>query len=144
MVNIHRTLQVLSVDNIMSAKANTIESSKLALHFDDDRTCPGAGLYRSLDDVRLVLQVLLTICLLVILLIVLQPQIHDELVYEVRQELLPVVADIVKTCMENSVALRVPLRVKLCTGINWGNLTEFSQQEQYERVDLQVSKKLFD
>jgi DNA polymerase I len=52
-------------------------------------------------------------------------QIHDELVFEVRKDVLPAAALLVKEAMERAVELRVPLPVKLKTGSSWGHLHEY-------------------
>ncbi|MBC7226346.1 MAG: DNA polymerase I [Thermoflexales bacterium] len=49
-------------------------------------------------------------------------QVHDELVLEVPQEELPVVAPLVREIMESAYPLRVPLKVDLSVGPNWGEM----------------------
>jgi hypothetical protein len=44
------------------------------------------------------------------------------LVFEVRPQDLQVVANLVRTCMESAVVLRVPLQVKMSAGATWGSL----------------------
>ncbi|MGQ9467103.1 MAG: DNA polymerase I [Anaerolineae bacterium] len=51
-------------------------------------------------------------------------QVHDELVLEVPQEELPVVAPLVREMMESAYPLRVPLKVDLSVGTNWGEMKE--------------------
>lgn len=46
-------------------------------------------------------------------------QIHDELVIETKEEEKEEVKNILKTCMENAITLRVPLIVDLCEAKNW-------------------------
>lgn len=71
------------------------------------RTNGGAGFYRVQDDeVRFLLQV------------------HDELLFEVREDCVKTVTQIVRSCMEEAVQLRVPLKVKVKVGKNWGSLQE--------------------
>ncbi len=94
MVNITHQLERLSEERI----------DPIPFQFHSPRSHPGAALYRSLDDARLVLQ------------------IHDELVFEVRERDVQDVATIVQHCMINAVELRVPLQVKLSVGKNWAEL----------------------
>jgi DNA polymerase-1 len=49
-------------------------------------------------------------------------QVHDELVLEVPQEELPVVTPLVREMMESAYPLRVPLKVDLSVGANWGEM----------------------
>ncbi|BBN13748.1 DNA polymerase theta [Marchantia polymorpha subsp. ruderalis] len=49
-------------------------------------------------------------------------QIHDELVLEVERTALKEVSEVVRSCMEGVVKLKVPLRVKIQVGSNWGAL----------------------
>ncbi len=51
-------------------------------------------------------------------------QVHDELVLEVPQEELPVVTPLVQEMMESAYPLRVPLKVDLSVGTNWGEMEE--------------------
>ncbi|KAK3555997.1 hypothetical protein QTP86_034344 [Hemibagrus guttatus] len=51
-------------------------------------------------------------------------QLHDELIYEVAEEDIIQVAQIVKREMEAAVKLYVKLRVKVKVGPSWGNLQE--------------------
>ena len=46
-------------------------------------------------------------------------QIHDELLIETKEEEKEEVKNILKTCMENAITLRVPLIVDLCEAKNW-------------------------
>ncbi|XP_049641821.1 DNA polymerase theta [Suncus etruscus] len=52
-------------------------------------------------------------------------QLHDELLYEVAQEDIVQVAQIVKKEMENAIKLSVKLKVKLKIGASWGALQDF-------------------
>ncbi|XP_054985461.1 DNA polymerase theta [Sorex araneus] len=52
-------------------------------------------------------------------------QLHDELLYEVAQEDIVQVAQIVKKEMENAIKLSVSLKVKLRIGDSWGALEDF-------------------
>ncbi|XP_077977729.1 DNA polymerase theta-like [Glandiceps talaboti] len=53
-------------------------------------------------------------------------QLHDELIYEVNQEDVLQVAQIVKTEMEQAIKLSVALPVKVKVGPTWGRLETFS------------------
>jgi DNA polymerase-1 len=46
-------------------------------------------------------------------------QVHDELIFEVPEEDLTAVADLVKENMENTLELQVPLQVDLKYGPSW-------------------------
>ncbi|MBI3246939.1 MAG: DNA polymerase I [Deltaproteobacteria bacterium] len=46
-------------------------------------------------------------------------QVHDELLFEVEEASVAPVMVLVRECMENVMALRVPLKVDLGTGVNW-------------------------
>ena len=50
--------------------------------------------------------------------------LHDELIYEVPKKHSSIAAKLLKTSMENSVKLLVPLTVKVKVGPNWGELEE--------------------
>ncbi|XP_077623707.1 DNA polymerase theta [Crocuta crocuta] len=52
-------------------------------------------------------------------------QLHDELLYEVAEEDVVQVAQIVKNEMENAVQLSVKLKVKVKIGSSWGELKDF-------------------
>ncbi|KAM6224815.1 DNA polymerase theta [Rhynchocyon petersi] len=52
-------------------------------------------------------------------------QLHDELLYEVAEEDVVQVAQIVKTEMENAIKLSVRLKVKVKIGASWGQLQDF-------------------
>ena len=86
---------------------NDLSSSFNNRNFRSRRSLPGGSLYSILDTVRLVLQ------------------IHDELVFEVPRELVNEVACIVKRGMEGAMRLKVPLKVKLSVGENWGKLVPY-------------------
>lgn len=49
-------------------------------------------------------------------------QIHDELLFEVADEELRTVKELVKTTMETAMPLKLPLRVQIDEGTNWGAL----------------------
>ena len=49
-------------------------------------------------------------------------QVHDELIFEVEQNELEVMKELVRTGMETVVDLRVPLKVDMGTGDNWYDL----------------------
>jgi DNA polymerase I len=46
-------------------------------------------------------------------------QVHDELVFEVDEEELELMRNLVKDRMENAVELSVPIRVDLAVGASW-------------------------
>ncbi|XP_058517936.1 DNA polymerase theta isoform X1 [Ochotona princeps] len=52
-------------------------------------------------------------------------QLHDELLYEVAEEDVVQVAQIVKNEMENAIKLSVKLKVKVKIGSSWGELKDF-------------------
>ncbi|KAI4579165.1 hypothetical protein MJG53_001038 [Ovis ammon polii x Ovis aries] len=52
-------------------------------------------------------------------------QLHDELLYEVAEEDVVQVAQIVKNEMESAIKLSVKLRVKVKIGASWGELKDF-------------------
>jgi DNA polymerase I-like protein with 3'-5' exonuclease and polymerase domains len=52
-------------------------------------------------------------------------QVHDELVLEVQREQAHNVSLILRHCMENAVALRVPLKVTLAVGERYGSLKSY-------------------
>jgi DNA polymerase-1 len=49
-------------------------------------------------------------------------QIHDELIFDVPGEELDQVEALVKKHMEEAIALKVPIRVNIAYGKNWGEL----------------------
>ncbi len=49
-------------------------------------------------------------------------QVHDELIFEVEEEELEVMKELVKRNMEGVVALKVPLKVDMGIGVNWFDL----------------------
>ncbi len=49
-------------------------------------------------------------------------QIHDELIFEIQEEKKNSISHKIKYLMENCVKLRVPLKVSIKTGKNWGNI----------------------
>ena len=51
-------------------------------------------------------------------------QLHDELLFEVKEQHVDAVKDIIKSCMENTIPLAVPLPVKISIGKSWGSLKE--------------------
>src|SRR5690606_22140279 len=52
-------------------------------------------------------------------------QVHDELVFDVPEDELREVAELVRDTMENAVALDAPLKVDLSIGKNWLELEDF-------------------
>lgn len=52
-------------------------------------------------------------------------QLHDELLYEVAEEDIVQVAQIVKNKMESAIKLSVKLKVKVKVGASWGDLKDF-------------------
>lgn len=52
-------------------------------------------------------------------------QLHDELVYEVCEDDLNVVAELVERNMRTAISLNVALQVKMKVGKNWGELRPF-------------------
>eukprot|EP01041_Mallomonas_annulata_P000427 gene427-765_t len=108
MINIHYKLLEDSISNpsTHSIPSGTSSSSKMPTTL-----CPGGGLYHALDDVRLILQ------------------IHDELLFEVPDDRVHQVADIVRECMEGAVELNVPLLVKIKVGTRWGHLRTLDQNK---------------
>ena len=68
-------------------------------------------------------------------------QVHDELVYEVRTQDVPVVARIIKECMENAVLLTVPLEVKLTVGSNWGEMVSLELESLESGSNSGVGEK---
>jgi DNA polymerase-1 len=46
-------------------------------------------------------------------------QVHDELLFDLPQEELDEMKDVVRSCMENAMPLDVPLKVDMGTGANW-------------------------
>lgn len=52
--------------------------------------------------------------------------LHDELMYEVAQDKTKVFCKLLKQCMESVVTLKVPLRVKVKNGHDWGHLKEIT------------------
>lgn len=50
--------------------------------------------------------------------------LHDELLYEVPLQNVRPILKILKHSMENCIQLSIPLKVKLKTGQNWGELSE--------------------
>lgn len=51
-------------------------------------------------------------------------QMHDELIYEVPEKYQEYFITIMKEVMEETVKLRVPLPVKVKSGLTWGTLKE--------------------
>ncbi|KAH9634519.1 hypothetical protein HF086_016607 [Spodoptera exigua] len=56
-------------------------------------------------------------------------QMHDELIYEVHETHQQYFIGIMKQVMEDTVTLRVPLPVKVKTGLTWGSLNEIKFNE---------------
>ena len=46
-------------------------------------------------------------------------QVHDELIFDVLESELEEVTEIVKSTMENTYKLKVPLKVDISSGSNW-------------------------
>ncbi|HYL26946.1 MAG TPA: DNA polymerase, partial [Candidatus Nitrosotalea sp.] len=57
-------------------------------------------------------------------------QIHDELIFEVRNAHLGDTAALVRTHMENAIALSVPLEVTLKSGRNWYDVDPIHEAER--------------
>lgn len=55
-------------------------------------------------------------------------QVHDELVFEVPQEKVDETAEVVRKKMESAMELRVPVKVDLAVGDNWGELEKLKTQ----------------
>ena len=51
-------------------------------------------------------------------------QLHDELIYEVNEQDVNEVADIIKDSMEHAMELPVKMPVKVKVGPSWGKLQE--------------------
>ncbi|KJR41013.1 DNA polymerase I [Candidatus Magnetoovum chiemensis] len=51
-------------------------------------------------------------------------QVHDELLFEVSKDCINEALDLIKTEMENAVPLKVPLKVDICFGKNWAEITK--------------------
>lgn len=49
-------------------------------------------------------------------------QVHDELIFEVQENLVEKFSQEIKTSMENAYKLKVPLKVEIAVGDNWGEL----------------------
>ena len=49
-------------------------------------------------------------------------QVHDELIFEVPEDEISQMEELVKKCMENAYELSVPLRVEVETGRSWGEM----------------------
>ena len=49
-------------------------------------------------------------------------QVHDELIFEVPQEEMEIMRELVPEVMSTALALNVPLKVDLKTGRNWGEM----------------------
>lgn len=73
--------------------------------FRKPRSTPGCGLYLEDDPCRLVLQ------------------IHDELLFEVKEECVSEVRELVKECMEQAIRLDVPIEVKSQVGASWADMS---------------------
>lgn len=58
-------------------------------------------------------------------------QMHDELIYEVHETHQQYFVGIMKQVMEETVTLRVPLPVKVKTGLTWGSLKEIKFNESW-------------
>jgi DNA polymerase theta len=53
-------------------------------------------------------------------------QIHDELLFEIRDDYIDSTTRIIRDCMENCVKLKIPLQVKMKIGKDWGNMDDYS------------------
>lgn len=51
-------------------------------------------------------------------------QLHDELIFEVSEDMVPAVTQIIKYKMQKVITLNVPLVVKVKTGLNWASVTD--------------------
>lgn len=51
-------------------------------------------------------------------------QIHDEIILEIQDQEMPQVESIVRTAMEHAVEWRIPLKVALRAGRDWGEITK--------------------
>ena len=49
-------------------------------------------------------------------------QVHDELIFEVLEEEIGIMKEIVRSQMEGVVKLKVPLKVDMSQGVNWYDL----------------------
>jgi DNA polymerase-1 len=49
-------------------------------------------------------------------------QVHDELIFEVPQEEMEIMRELVPEVMSTALALSVPLKVDIKTGTNWGEM----------------------
>ena len=49
-------------------------------------------------------------------------QVHDELIFEVDEDELASLKELVRLGMENVVSLKVPLNVEMGIGVNWSEL----------------------
>jgi len=46
-------------------------------------------------------------------------QVHDELVFEVSENEVPALTELLRECMENALELKVPIVVEFGVGANW-------------------------
>jgi len=53
-------------------------------------------------------------------------QVHDELIFDAPRDEIPELAEMVKRCMENALALDVPLEVDIKVGPNWYDVKKFN------------------
>ncbi len=49
-------------------------------------------------------------------------QVHDEVIFEVEEKLAKEISKVVKEEMENAIKLKVPVKVDVAVGDNWGSL----------------------
>jgi len=49
-------------------------------------------------------------------------QIHDELLFEVKENIADKIKQPIEEAMENAVALKVPMKVKINKGVDWGKV----------------------
>lgn len=52
-------------------------------------------------------------------------QVHDELLFEIQDELIPIVVPVIKALMENVVKLSVPITCDVEVGKSWGELSKW-------------------
>lgn len=55
-------------------------------------------------------------------------QIHDELLYEAEEGVVAEIIPLIAGIMENIYKNKVPLKVKISTGLNWRDMVEFKQE----------------
>ena len=65
-------------------------------------------------------------------------QVHDELIFELPDENIPRVSEIVQSIMENITALSVPLIVNIDVGKNWGSVRIEENCDNRHRSDRKI------